>query len=70
MQLGHAADHSPLSSTEVLEEWSYLYLYSLLGHNWTCNGVTLPFTSKKLFVLEHPGACVLLCTCPRSIVKC
>ena len=40
---GRAANYSPLSSAEVLEEQSYTSTHPL-GHNRTGNGVTLPFT--------------------------
>jgi hypothetical protein len=36
-----AADHSPPSSAEVLEEYSYTSSPPT-GHNQACNGVTLP----------------------------
>jgi hypothetical protein len=52
---GHAADHSPPSSAEVLEEYSYTSTYALghtgpvtgllylrSGPHQACNGVTLP----------------------------
>jgi len=41
---GRAADHSPLSSAEVLEEWP-------LGHNRACNGVTLLYFTYLLTYL-------------------
>ena len=46
---GRAADHSPPSTAEVMEEYSYTSTHPL-GHNRVCNGATLPFTMKiKLF---------------------
>jgi hypothetical protein len=37
---GRAADHSPTSSTVVMEEWSYTSTHHL-GHSRACNGDTL-----------------------------
>jgi hypothetical protein len=42
---GCAADNSPPSRAEVLEEQSYTS--TPLGHNWACNGVTLPYMSTS-----------------------
>ena len=49
VQLGHAADHSPLSSAVVMAEYIYTSTHPL-GHNRACNGNTLPL----------PFLCVLL----------
>jgi len=49
MRPGRAADHSPPSSAEVMEEYSYNSTHPL-GHNRACNGNTLPFTFTFIII--------------------
>ena len=46
VRTGSAADYSPPSSAEVMDEYSYTSTHPL-GHNRACNGNTLPFSLVK-----------------------
>ena len=51
LRLGRAADHSHLSSAVVMEEKSYTSTHPL-GHNWACNGNTLPYINIYIQVKD------------------